>query len=64
MSEPKQTRHARGEAHFNAKFTADDVRAIRAHPRHRGSGVQLARQFNVTTAAISLVRNKKLWRHV
>lgn len=55
---------SRGERHPMVKLTEADVAAIRREPRLRGSGRSLARTFGVTPAAISAIRNGKLWRHV
>lgn len=51
----------RGELHPLAKLTQAQVDVIRATPKTRGSGVQLANQYGVCTATISLIRAGKLW---
>jgi hypothetical protein len=51
----------RGERQHAAKLTEDIVRFIRASPE---SGAALARQLNVTTACIGLIRQRKNWKHV
>jgi hypothetical protein len=51
----------RGERQHAAKLTEDIVRFIRASPE---SGAALARRLNVTTACISLIRQRKNWNHV
>lgn len=55
-------RAARGTRVASAKLTPDDVRAIRAQPhvllKH------LAAQFGVCEATISLIRNRRNWRHL
>jgi hypothetical protein len=51
----------RGERQHAAKLTEDDVRLIR---NSSASQVELSRQLNVTQSCISLIRNKKSWKHV
>lgn len=53
-----------GERHNLAVLTVQQVKAIRRTPKVRGSGVVLADFYGVSTAAISLVRNKKNWKHL
>jgi hypothetical protein len=50
-----------GEKSGLAKLTNKAVRYIR---RSRKSGVELVRQFSVSPATISRVRNNVLWRHI
>jgi len=50
-----------GIKHPAAKITDDTVRQIRTST---DSGVFLARQFGLSTANISLIRNRKAWVHV
>jgi hypothetical protein len=59
-------RSSRGERRPLAKLTPADVRAIRerAAVGKRGIGVALAREYGVSTAAISLAVRGKNWRHV
>lgn len=52
-----------GEAHGNAKLTAQDVRAIRAAPG-RTSRKALAEQFGVSTGTIGDVLRGRGWRSV
>ncbi len=47
--------------HPRAKLTEADVREIRAAPRHRGTGIELAARFGVRPAAISKIRLGQLW---
>lgn len=53
-----------GVGHPLARFSDDDVRAIRAEPEFRGAGVMLARCFGVTPSAICAVRRGRNWRAV
>jgi hypothetical protein len=53
-----------GERHNMAKLTESDIRAIRATPKVRGSGLELAARFCVTPTTISDIRNGRIWRHV
>lgn len=51
----------RGERHYLAKLTADDVRAIRQSTESRAT---LARYHGVDPANITAVRNGRSWRHI
>ena len=54
-------RHRPGAEHPMAKLSDDDVRAIRRAP---GTGVSIAAQFNISPATVSLIKNRKLWKHL
>jgi hypothetical protein len=54
--------HNRGERHNMAKLSADQVRAIRAQPGRLLR--DLASEFGVSQAMISMIRNNKNWKHV
>lgn len=60
----KPDKTPRGSSHGHAKLTADDVRIIRAADTAVGSGRKLAAWFGVSTATISLIRNRKIWTHI
>lgn len=47
-----------GERNNQAKLTAEQVREVRSSS---ASGVELARRFNVSPSAISLIRRNKKW---
>ena len=51
----------RGARQHAAKLTEDNVRFIRDSS---ATQAELARQLNVTTACISLIRQRKNWKHV
>lgn len=51
----------KGARQHAAKLTDDIVKSIRTSSE---SGATLARQLNVTTACISLIRQRKNWKHV
>ena len=51
----------RGERHWGAKLTNEQVAAIRAMPRQRGLQTRLARQYGVSDATISMILNGKAW---
>ncbi len=51
----------RGARQHAAKLNDDTVRFIRTSSE---SGATLARRLNVTTACISLIRQRKNWKHV
>lgn len=53
----------KGVANAHAKLTDEDVCAIRARSR-REPQARLAEQFGVSSATVSLVVNRKAWRHV
>lgn len=52
---------ARGERHYRAKLTADEVRAIFTDPRSQS---KIALDFNIDQGSISRIKNGKKWRHV
>lgn len=54
--------HNRGERHNMAKLTVDHVRAIRAQPTRLLR--DLASEFKVSVALISMIRSHKNWKHV
>jgi len=54
-------RSQRGEGHYAAKLTEDDVRAIRAS---RLSGPDLASQYGVKFSAIYKIKDGRSWKHV
>lgn len=53
----------RGEQQVQHKLTEASVRYIRQHAK-LGTQVKLAKKFGVSEATISLVVNKKKWRHI
>jgi hypothetical protein len=54
-------RQTRGTAHPQARFTEEQVRAVRAS---RLSCVALARQYSVNLQTISNIKNGKTWKHL
>lgn len=50
-----------GEKHNMVKLSEYEVRYIRSSP---DKGVDIAEAFCVSTALISLIRNRKIWRHI
>lgn len=56
----------RGEAHGGARLTAEIVREIRAECAvgPRGTARALARKYDVTEAAVSLIVKRRKWAHV
>lgn len=54
-------RGVRGEAVGTSKLQASDVLEIRASP---DTGKALAARYGVSRALISLIRNRKVWKHV
>jgi hypothetical protein len=61
MRQKGRGRSAPGEAQGGAKLTADQVRAIRADPR---PGVAVARGYGITPSSVTLIKQRKNWRHV
>lgn len=62
---PAVSRGTRGDANGQAKLTVDDVIAMRA--RHEAGGVRLrdlAAEYGVSEAAVSMAVNGKTWQHV
>lgn len=51
----------KGELHFAAKLTDDAVRDIRTSGR---LGVELAREYGVTVSLVSMVRHRRVWKHI
>lgn len=51
----------RGEAHHDARFTEDDVRAIRASSE---SSTVIAERYGVHRTSIIKIRSRKTWKHV
>lgn len=54
-------RNVRGEAQHCAKLTADAVRKIRAAA---GTHEEIAKAFGVARSNVSLIRERKTWRHI
>jgi len=52
---------SRGEKHGMSKLTAQAVTEIR---NSQLSGVELAKQFGVTTTTICDVRKRRIWKHI
>jgi DNA invertase Pin-like site-specific DNA recombinase len=52
---------ARGERHYRAKLTADEVRAIFTDPRSQS---KIARDFKIDRGSISRIKNRRKWRNV
>lgn len=53
----------RGDDNPCARLTEQQVVEIR-HRYRRGNGIQLAREYGVSSATISLIVNGKMWAHV
>lgn len=52
---------ARGAQHWNARLTADDVRAIRAYPAG-AMAREIAERFGVSRMTVIAIRNGRLWK--
>lgn len=57
----RKGRTAKGETSGNAKLKADDVAFIRSSDLRNKD---LAELFNVDPSAVSVIRNRKRWRHL
>lgn len=57
-------RHLHGEASPRALLTRDQVAEIKATPKVYGSGVFLAKKFNISTSQVSHIRAGKQWIHI
>lgn len=53
-----------GENHGCAKLTDKEIRIIKNYPKKHGSGVFLAKRFNISRANISDIRNGRTWKHI
>lgn len=54
----------RGERNAGARLTPTDIVAIRTAAANGATGAALARQFGVGQPAISMIINRKSWRHI
>jgi hypothetical protein len=54
----------RGERHPGSKFTAEDIRSIRAARAAGSTYTQLSRQWCASTCTLFKIVNRKAWRHV
>lgn len=57
----RRTQIKRGEKNNMAVLVPEDVLHIRSSEK---SGVELAAKYGVSQALISLIRSRKLWRHI
>jgi hypothetical protein len=57
----KRSNPLKGERHFAAKLTDAIVMDIRTSGKR---GVDLAREYGVTTSLVSMVRHRKVWAHI
>lgn len=64
MHRARVLRKGIGVSHGMAKLTEDQVRFIRSSPNQRGMVRGLARIFKVNHKLISLIRQRKIWKHV
>jgi len=55
---------ARGEAHSGSKISEAVVRDIRSADRKAITGRELARKHGISPALVSLIRSRKVWRHI
>jgi hypothetical protein len=61
MERKKRSNHPHSQNHGRAKFTAEEVKEIRASPLSSG---KLAKKFWVSKTAIRYIRQKDTWRGV
>ena len=61
----RKNRRPVGEAHWRAKLTRKDVSTIRRlYLLGRATQADLAKRYGIVPQAVSLIVNRKLWRHV
>lgn len=53
----------RGERHYRAKLTEDNIRSIRAPPANPNKA-EVARQYGVSDVLIGLILKRRVWTHV
>jgi hypothetical protein len=51
----------RGEEHWSTLLTEADVQVIRSSD---DTGVKLAARYKISTSTVSLIRNRRTWRHL
>lgn len=57
-------RHKFGESHPKTTLTEQQVREIKSTPLKYGSGILLAKKFNITPQAVSMIRSGRNWAHL
>lgn len=60
----RKKRHRFGDGHRNAKLTDKQALDIRSRIPCLGIGARLAKEFSVSRATISRIRNGKRWKHI
>jgi hypothetical protein len=60
-SQPLVTRVPRGEAHYKAKLTEEQVREIRSDSR---TGRQIAADYGISDVLVSQIKKRKVWKHI
>lgn len=53
-----------GEKHPNARLKDTDIREIRLSLKEGISGTFLAKKYKVSNVRISLIKNRKSWKHI
>lgn len=53
-----------GERHGRSKLSAEDVTEIRQARGGRGLGRELSQRFRVSPSLVTLIRKRKVWKHV
>lgn len=61
MYQKGRGRTLKGSETAQAKLTEDDILAIRSSPE---TGVYLSQHYGVSRATISLILNRKVWKHI
>lgn len=67
MIQKRRERHdenVRGESHYRARFTEEQVRSIRHRWKLGETQPVLAKEYGVTPGAISHIVTRKNWKHV
>jgi len=60
----EKDRHSRGERHYNAKLTDDNVTEMRRLASVGVAQVEIARRFNTDQSHVSNIMRGKKWRHL
>lgn len=53
-----------GTGHYRTKFTDQQIKIIKLHPKFRGSNAYLGKLFGVTREAIREIVNGRNWKHI
>lgn len=63
-TQAEQHKDLRGEHHWHAKLTDDDVRALRQLWNNGASRFDLAERFRITPGHAYMIASRRRWRHI